>query len=1762
MSNDNNKKDETLGDDCQFNKKRYGIPFGKYSSSGYSPFPSNEHMVGRENARAELINFLTHGGPRGAYLVTGRRGVGKTSFVDYCVKEYEESVCDRFLRNNVARTLWDLLWLAFLGILTLLSLLVYIEFAIELLANKNSTHIYVVFFVPICIFVLWLLLYSKRIVEKLLGREKIRLYPTGIISIIIVAGIFSYFLIFTNQKLASTVIYHIILLTSLSYSITQCLSYNNNIEFKNLLYYIILIITLGAAWFPVTQQFDTLYLEDRYNDIGNNIKLYVNICNLMLLSNYVVAIGLLFRLIHLSFLVKSNVVATSVSNSISLINTRNQVFMVFSFMVFFGLVSILLIDRLTPLSINWEIEKLWLFGLQLVVSYYMYYFVNFSNGYDNKNKLINIQPDSFRPRPAVILSLKALSAIVLATFLVRPFIANLYVVNYFIQDNDIKSFVTSDNILAPKYFSENNYNWMSETNVWFMNNVDQYLGIIGIFILGSFIYLIEYSWIVRPLITAREDRVLNPDAKRSWADSFNLKSRQLDEVIDGWGCYRKYCRTLERLTLPSMAYRLWMPALVSTINLGFDRLDHRSVIQAMLVSLRQEYYKKFLAWNSIHANIRRFVLVFIVIIFVTAIGKSHFSYPEIDNGKFYQKYFFDEINTCVFQSYGDEFKNYASMKKGYILPPIPESICNISLGAGKILIPILYYTIIDIKCCENKFSANHMLFYLFHENRSYPNKYGSTERYKNYSSFSIRIYHGILFLFVLAFVRWFGIRFYPFTHIRILAQIDDLLDSLSGVVSVKKSRDQWKPARWIYSLFFESETKQINKEIADPRAVELAFLNVIEDVRRVRVAFPVSFSENITTSTVEITFVFDELDKLSTETGYPDVYSNKETLKTGDSKLERSASMHQMLSDLKRILSSAPARFIFVGGRELHDEWLSDSTRRQPLLTSIFQGQIYIPSLMVDHSGIRDGQMDQRLPNTPEQVDSIGAISESLNFHTRTWEFLVIQYFFAWQRYGSWISDRWASFFGLRSEPQFESGFSQWLYSLETVKRLIPRLKIIDCETGRSSGDQEIQFVNNGEDSRFEDKNNVPAIVRSFVHYITYRSAGNPKRIKEIFSEYVRSSARFISKRNIAEEKFLCRDIVFFSDNQILKIQLISSIYQHLREGFEKQLLKRDDKIVVSLFYLTDFLLKFHSKAFAWENLEQIDELVDIHQAPDVRQLLEELLNHFSERYLHKVLNGMYVYRFRSDFAKEIEYLSRHSESEMVAFNFTLDESQALKQIYHKILAESDRNNSDLLAKLGDLYEYDQEFERARHYYRHSIAIVDKQLEYVVGKDVDSNDGDGLLEILSGNIPPLKAIFGQDESGVRNASYFLSWGPVRLRLMLKIGMTFELSRSLERAFLQYRQCMLLSNALIKAYLESNDNIIANDFIGYEGEKKNQNQILKHLNIIYQPIFACAWVCEKWQGGVDTAGTILEEGLRELRFTIPFLNNQTVTITEPSLGQGVSHSNFALVGSQLHTKAGNLYFFKGTQVKVGAEGYLLRSHYHYAVSLHEIRRFIYYRISTSKGKYSLPIEGERPEAITVGGSWPNFPRLGVAEGITDMAENTLARIPVVDLFKDLVQESTKYYLCFRDREGLRFMKICTKWFESNDDDTCQGNKYLHSFGHMNTNNQSLKISLGDWFGGWRSEFSSTGPMSLLLDFKTYDRRDVEFLMSLNLSIVSAGYIEEAGYLEDAAREYLQLCDTVAQFLWLICSIHQLVRCRQKGGKCTAKRFPIKRQYNTI
>ncbi|HET9211053.1 MAG TPA: ATP-binding protein, partial [Thermoanaerobaculia bacterium] len=159
------KTDEPPG---RFSDKKYLLPFGRYVGSTEVEPPADEVLVGREGQRAYLIDLLISTGRRGAYLVTGHRGAGKTSFVKYCVSEYEASVFSRFLRGNVGRGIWDRVFVLLFWASILVGALLATEL-VQLFSNSTAgkwdDYLTWVLLLPVGIILLYPCVYAKVVLE-------------------------------------------------------------------------------------------------------------------------------------------------------------------------------------------------------------------------------------------------------------------------------------------------------------------------------------------------------------------------------------------------------------------------------------------------------------------------------------------------------------------------------------------------------------------------------------------------------------------------------------------------------------------------------------------------------------------------------------------------------------------------------------------------------------------------------------------------------------------------------------------------------------------------------------------------------------------------------------------------------------------------------------------------------------------------------------------------------------------------------------------------------------------------------------------------------------------------------------------------------------------------------------------------------------------------------------------------------------------------------------------------------------------------------------------------------------------------------------------------------------------------------------------------------------------------------------------------------------------------------------------------------------
>ena len=1696
---------------CQrFSETTYAVPFGIYSAGEAEP-PAHEVLVGREGRRAYLIDLMINSGRRGAFLVTGRRGTGKTTFVNQCLAEYEASVYKRFLNSHVGRGLLDrtgllVLWLLILcgGILTLSELMV----SFGAIADRSpddpqgevrSLLAWVVLG-PLGLLCLYPILYARELLQSIIWDSRLRrrnqLDPpsdpgeSGFMAsfaIGLLAVACWYFGPFGERLLGMSRLFAVI---AALYFFAQLTSYKRPPRrervarrVRRLAAYLrdravrvarpsdrsldrqsrsavqklfgeFLLLSSAVVWWLASRWLRLVFtfVAVPYVLYGSNLwsdywpsdpgpvecEYWFNLVG----GLWLLALGHLLRARYHNAWQSGSTQDTPgrVMKSSARWYRRTACF--HFLLVAFGLFTQQeILAALDP-------GVLWLFGFGVAAVTLAIWFG--SRPREAEDPLTTNR--TFRPLPRELLGLKVLFVTAFALQLCHPMLDRIpepWGADTTAGQNPASTAANPQQPARPGWLTSFWHDSLNQkplaqssvagssvgsgTGDSFLPSAPQSRWLLALFLTVALIYFVEYEWIVRPSTLAREDRSLHLGTPPNWME-VDTKA-----TASGADRHRRYAA----LTLPWVIFKAWLPVLVIKVNLGFDGLDHRRIIQAMLAGLRDQYQRSFLAWSSGLANLGRFLTLLFV-----------FGAAYLTAGVWFNPAQTHDLANCP--DVGHEQ-----------LPPADRLICTWQADP---LRTTLYFDLLPIAT---------------------PTTAGSAR----IGGLHCRLYHVILLLIIFLISRWVFRRFPAVPYVKNIKRIDDLLESLSARTTWTSRKGLWKPALWIYGLTTdEGDVRQTQMDPVDPRAVELAFLNILEDIQVGSVQLPGAALDQLSIPVPQLTFVFDELDKLGSRAGasaatanLPDEMPNAER--------QRALSLRALMSDLKNIISSAPARFIFVGGRNLHDEWLADRTARQPLLTNVFNAEIYLPSLMLDH-----------------YREKLRYLDYWINQYVRG------QYRRAKHLYARWARRQWRPPMSLSVRaPQHERYISA--FNNQKGRLRPPDWPVWNCD---------------GQGMMLEGEER-ETFLRNFIFFLTYRSKGNPKRLRDLFATFVRPVGRVIRDHRLRWQFFPCKHVLQFNDDTVFRIQLLGDLYRHVAAVFEEQLLNRDDKLAISVFHMVDFVLRFHRRAFSWRNLERADVLAHIHRAPDLRLVVEELVEHCSERFLHRVVNGMYAFRFRSDLAREVEYISRQSADEMAAFNFTLDESQSLKALYSETLKGMEEGAvvHELVAGLGELHELDQDYEIARHHYRRALRIVDNDLKSAMGNPETAGNA---------GFHPVLDILDQEAAGTRYARYSTTWGIVRLRLMLQVGMTFELTRDLKRALAEYASARTLATALLKHHL----GLITGDSRGADdaGERDNDRlHEIKQLNIFFLPAFAEAWAFEKLPGTLDTGHALVEEELWRLRVSLPFVNDPKVT--EARDPTHMQHSNFALVMSQLHARAGDLYFFKGRQAITAAdiadreinlnmkhEGYLLRAHYHYAVGLHDLRNALEERQLSSATKLNIVDPEERWPTIRYG-KWPDLFSRAIGNCLEGIAEATLARTSFLGLVRG-GGESLRFLEGEKadpEKSQERFGELCDQWLEGHSSWTARSTFSSRLAGVMHRTRPGFhRQDLDNWFGVaiWRRKDREADRR--LVRFGSAKAPNERLLMALHLSLAGARYKEMGGYPEDAAREYLHVCETVCHYLW--------------------------------
>lgn len=1682
-----------------FSEHNYAVPFGRYQPGGDTGPPANEVLVGRKGQRAYFIDLLFRMGRRGAFLITGHRGIGKTSFVKHCLSVHRDEVFERFLNSNVGRaTFWDrlgVMMIAFIVLVVLSMISQLLEVFTVRLAPQSppepSPLLWIVL-IPLVLLCLYPMLFAREVLREILETRRdnrqpwIRIHSStvaSVLGVVILAPVLWVLPPFGSPAISlSRFLVSILFL----YYWVHCLPLNAS-DFR-----IALLHRITGAIFATTFMivpFIAIEPENEWNEVWLNFSL----ATLFLGFGGLLRSFLLRHIPSTSTILENTPVAPKPSRWYLL---SAIFFIILSFLIFFSSRPQLRIVYFIMIA-----------GIPLVAGSICYLI---------SSRKAQQKSFGFQPQPRLVLLLKALFCVVLSLQLLHPVIVrgmgNLAPSKY-------STFKVSSafDVEFPKALRE-----IGNTQTLFSSKADELAWIITLFFCLLSLYYLEYEWIVRPLLRARS----RPDDQPApWEDYVPGQS-----VNSGF-------RNLARVTMPWVLLKTWLPILTVSVNLGFEKLEHRRVVHAMLSGLREQYHKTFLSWGSWLANLSRILFLLAVLTLANLIGHHWFELPTVTLDQAFYLRATDYTDICMF---------FRGAQAGASAVNI---ICK--LPGGDKLVKILYFNLLESRLTANH-DGKHLLFDLLLPFRQTPwpeppafvaepettplwmqTALGSTSalfsdpKAGNYfltRGIHFEIYHVLLFLFLLILARWLLGRLPILPYQETVRRIDEVLDFLSARTSVTSRTNRWEPVQVLQGWLMDERTRQTEQDPADPRTVEFLFLQILEDIQSTSFHLGAARDQLISLPTPEVTFVFDELDKLGTR-----VDPNEREAGGGPQQAEilhaerkRSMELHKLLADMKNLLSSAPARFIFVGGRNLHDEWFADQSARQPLLTNIFNAEVYLPSLVTDL-----GRLE----------------SQQLRLDRNIRIYLELQFRRAKKIFAETRRKQILPSFALPIEEDWQE-----LFSPEEVNL---------------AGSFELHFSDSKLTEHAPDKTLSDLLFRDFHQFLTYRSMGNPKRLKELLGTFVRPVERAVKAVDLRwSESFRdCDHVLAFGDIERFRIQLLARIYRHLTLSFEHRLVRRDDKLAISVFFLADFLFKFHRRAFSWSNLERVDELVHIHRAPDLREILESMVNHWLERFLHPIRNGMYDFRFRSDLAREVEYISRQSHEEMAAFNFTLDESQALKSAYSTNIAflkeRIGREPIDMMAGLGELHEFDQEYEEARVYYRRAVAILDERLREVSG-EVKFADDTGPQD--DADSSPVFAAFAATPRGTRLNRHFLTWGIARLRLMLQIGVTFEMARNFERAGIEYRNAHTLASALRTAMLNE-------QATGAKPADEGDNMLhsLKHLNILFQSIFAEAWISEKLSGAVDTGIGLIERELWILRTQLPFVRDLEMKVAENPVG--VRSSNFSLIIAELHNKAGDLYFFKGRQkvvidgqemaeipkgqTRYGHEGYLLRAHYHYAVALHELRRLISYRRISSPNKLNIRLQDQETWETIDRENWQDFLYRSAGGSINDLAEAMLGRVSLYGLLQSAQGKAETTALANPDqikKVNATLADDFIGWMESPLD-----KKEIS----LNLDDQPVDAkTLQSWLGRWTTRTAVVPGEEYfpLIEFESTDHHDdlTRLLVSLQLKLVGIKLLENGGYREDSAHELMGICEVAIHFLWWILAVRRLQEwiksaASQKGRK---------------
>lgn len=492
-------------------------------------------------------------------------------------------------------------------------------------------------------------------------------------------------------------------------------------------------------------------------------------------------------------------------------------------------------------------------------------------------------------------------------------------------------------------------------------------------------------------------------------------------------------------------------------------------------------------------------------------------------------------------------------------------------------------------------------------------------------------------------------------------------------------------------------------------------------------------------------FVFDELDKIETplqdrQNEMPE-FSNEKYLPGGGVSRKRKFTVMHLLANMKYLTSTAKAKFIFIAGREMYDAYLADLTDRESTISSLFNGVIYVESFCKNEKSEKDVMYNAETfisrQLIPTQYVEEKVMNKYIEHKLNKSDYVNID---------------------INLKMYYEYLIANYADAVKNNKQAFNEARVcIDKTIG---------------------------LLYHFTVYLYHLSNGSPKKMRQTFENFIRplrnqkefllTQGKFTkSDQNPLRKADIdiyistpCRYLLSFGEKE----QRIIGFIHYISFPVNQIITDADqfgDKLLVAASFLINHLYKYHSGGFSWRNIEQTPELLEVYRIPEFRGFINSILSYLTQTHIIQIPCGLYQYKFRKQISEEISLISKVSEEASAIFNFTLDESQSVKQHYidiqkrhleilQKEKMDSPHSVAGIHHILADLHMADEEYNNAIFEYQTALRNLQQ-----VNTQTDS----------------------QKHTDPHNATFMLAY----IRNMLKLGMAFEKRRTHASAYNTYNE---------------------------------------------------------------------------------------------------------------------------------------------------------------------------------------------------------------------------------------------------------------------------------------------------------------------------------------------------------------------------------------